>query len=64
MTEVLLQLPELKGVEISPGIVLLEEPTPIPGTALFRCLANVHGCLAVVELKLKFKKAEIDDEPK
>lgn len=49
-----LQLPKLEGIEIYPGIILMAEPTPIPGTNLFRCLANVYGALAIVELKLNF----------
>jgi hypothetical protein len=53
-----MQLPKMDGVEVSPGIILMGEPTPIPGTSLMRCLANVHGALAVIELKLSFPQAE------
>lgn len=49
-----LEFPKLDGREISPGIILMGEPTPIPGTNLMRCLANVGGALCVVELSLKF----------
>lgn len=48
------QMPKLKGVEIQPGITLLEEPVPVEGTNKLRALANVCGCLAVVELSIKF----------
>jgi hypothetical protein len=47
-------LPTTDGVEISPGIFLIGEPTPIEGTTKLRCLANVNGALAVVELTMKF----------
>jgi hypothetical protein len=49
-----MQLPKMDGLEIEPGIILIGEPTPIPGTHLMRCLANIHGMLAVVELRIKF----------
>lgn len=49
-----LDLPEMDGLEIRPGIILIGEPTPLPGTDKFRCLANVEGCLALVELGIKF----------
>lgn len=48
-------LPSLDGYEVSPGVYLIGEPTPVPGTDKLRCLANVGGALCVVELKLKFK---------
>jgi hypothetical protein len=44
------------GIEVRPGIRLIGEPTPIPGTDKMRCLANVSGMLAVVELSIKFPK--------
>lgn len=53
-----LQLPKMVGIEINPGIILMAEPTPISGSNLFRCLANVHGALAIVELKLIFDTAQ------
>jgi len=49
-----LQLPRLDGKEIQPGIYLVGEPAPIPGTDKLRCLANVGGALCLVELALKF----------
>jgi hypothetical protein len=49
-------LPKMDGYEIRPDITLIGEPTPIPGTDKLRCLANVLGCLAVVELSIKFTK--------
>lgn len=51
-----LQMPKMHGVEVSPGIYLIGEPTPLPGTNLLRCLADVNGMLGVVELALKFRK--------
>lgn len=51
-----LQLPKLSGVEISPGIVIVGEPRPVPGTSKIRALANVRGTLCLVELRLTFLK--------
>lgn len=48
-------LPKLDGVEIRPGVVILGEPTPIPGTDKLQALANVVGCLCLIELKITFK---------
>lgn len=48
------QFPKLEGTEVSPGIFLMEEPRPVEGTNLMRCLANVYGALAVIELKISF----------
>lgn len=48
-------LPKMDGVEVRPGIVLIGEPAPVPGTDKLRCLANVMGMLAVVELSIKFE---------
>jgi hypothetical protein len=50
-----LNLPPLDGVEIRPGVILIGEPTPVPETDKLRCLANVLGCLCVVELSIKFQ---------
>lgn len=55
-----LQLPKLHGYEVKPGIVLIGEPTPVPGSSKLRCLANAFGALVVVELSIKFLK-ETDD---
>lgn len=44
----------MDGKEVSAGIILIGEPTPVAGTNFLRCLANVYGSLAVVELKLVF----------
>jgi hypothetical protein len=52
-----LELPSMDGVEIRPGVVLIGEPTPVPGTDKLRCLANVAGMLCVVELNIVFKGA-------
>jgi hypothetical protein len=51
------QLPKLDGVEVSPGVWLIGEPTPVPGTDKLRCLANVGNGLALVELRLRFRAA-------
>ena len=48
-----LNLPKMNGVEIQPGITLIDEPSVVEGK--LRCLANVYGCLAVVELKVTLK---------
>lgn len=48
-------LPKLDGVEIRPGVVILGEPVPIPGTDKLSALANVVGCLCRIELKITFK---------
>jgi hypothetical protein len=50
-----LDLPKMDGMEVRPGVVLIGEPTPMPGSDKLRCLANVLGALCVVELSLKFK---------
>jgi hypothetical protein len=50
-----LQLPKMGGTEVTPGVVLIGEPAPVPGTDRLRCLANVCGCLALVELRIRFK---------
>lgn len=47
-------LPKLDGYEIRPGIFLIGEPTPIPGTDKLRCLVNEYGALGVAELSIKF----------
>jgi hypothetical protein len=57
MIEGSLDLPKMDGMEIRPGVRLIGEPTPTPGTDKLRCLANVLGCLCVVELSIKFKEA-------
>lgn len=47
-------MPKMDGAEISPGVFLIGEPSPVPGTNLLRCLANVRGSLCLVGLSLKF----------
>jgi hypothetical protein len=49
-----LTLDRMDGQEISPGIILIGEPIPVPGTSRLRALANVRGMLAVVELRITF----------
>ena len=51
-----MQLPKMDGMEVRPGVTLIGEPTPIEGSNKLQCLANVAGCLAVVELSIKFGK--------
>lgn len=48
-----LKLPKLDGFEISPGVFLVGEPTPIDGE--LRCMANVGGALCLVSLKVRWK---------
>jgi len=57
-----LKLPKMDGVEISPGVWLIGEPTPRPdlGNLALACLANVGGCLAVVQLKLVWKEGKYE----
>lgn len=49
-----LQLPKMDGMEVEPGVWLIGEPTPMPGTTKMRCLANVGGALCLIELGFKF----------
>ena len=56
MIEGRMQLPDMDGLEIRPGVTLIGEPSPVEGSDKLRCLANVAGCLAVVELSIKFGK--------
>ena len=49
-----MKLPKMNGTEISPGIWLIGEPTPVAGTDRLRCLADVSGALCLVELVIKF----------
>ncbi len=55
-----LNLPKMDGTEVRPGVTLVGEPTPVPGTDKLRCLANVAGMLCVVELSIKFKEPAAD----
>jgi hypothetical protein len=53
-------LTSLKGKEIRPGVIILENPTPISGTNLMRALALADGYLCIVELKVTFgEKKEV-----
>lgn len=58
MIEGSLNLPKMDGLEVKPGVILIGEPAPMPGTDKLRCLANVFGALCVVELSIKFTKAK------
>jgi hypothetical protein len=49
-------LPSMAGIEIRPGVWLIGEPKPVEGTDKLRALANVDGCLCVVELRMKFER--------
>lgn len=55
-----LVLPKMDGLEVKTGVFLIGETSPIPGTSKLRCLANVLGCLCVVELSIKFLSQEKD----
>lgn len=46
------------GLEVKDGIILIGEPTPIPGSNLMRCLANVYGALCLIEIRLTFGKPD------
>ena len=49
-----LAMPKMDGREISPGIFLIGEPTPVAGSSKLRCLADVGGALCLIELAIKF----------
>lgn len=50
-----LTLPKMDGKEIKPGIFLIGEPKAVKDTDRLRCLADYHGALVVLELRLKFQ---------
>jgi hypothetical protein len=54
MTTATITLPKLDGKEIKPGVFIIGEPTPIPGTNLLRALADYRGSLCLIELNIKF----------
>lgn len=47
-------LPKMDGVEVSPGVWLIGEPAPIPGTDKLRALAQIGDALGLIELRLRF----------
>jgi len=51
-----IHLSKLDGTEVTPGVFIIGEPTPIPGTNTMVALANVYGCLCKVELSITFAK--------
>jgi hypothetical protein len=51
----IINLPKLDGFEVKPGVFLIGEPTLDAATGKYRCLANVAGCLAVVELRVTLR---------
>lgn len=53
-----MKLPKMDGAEIAPGIYLVGEPSPLPGTDKLRCLARIGDALGIVELKLKFPNVD------
>jgi hypothetical protein len=53
-----LTLPKMDGKEVAPGVWLVGEPTPVPGTDKMRCLADIGGALGMVELKISFKEVK------
>jgi hypothetical protein len=50
----MINIPKLDGMEVSPGIWLIGEGTPVPHSNKLRCLADVNGELCVVELAINF----------
>ena len=56
MIEISVQLPKMCGLEIRPGVTLMDEPALVDGK--LRCLANIHGELCVIELSIKLKGGE------
>lgn len=57
-----LPLPKMHGLEVSPGVYLIGEPSPVTGTNKLRCLADVGGMLCLVELSMKFGEVVADLE--
>lgn len=57
-----LTLPQCDGVEVSPGMFLIGEPSLREDGELV-CLANVHGALVVVSLRVRLKPEAIPEEP-
>lgn len=55
MIEGTVQLPKMDGLEVKPGVILIGEPTPVPGTDKLRCLANCFGAFCLIELSISFK---------
>jgi hypothetical protein len=51
-------LQPMDGKEMSPGVFLIGEPSPVEGSDKLRCLANVGGALCLVELRLRFAAAQ------
>jgi hypothetical protein len=47
-------MPKMDGHEVSPGIYVIGEPTPIPGTNKMTALVNYHGALALAQLVMRF----------
>ena len=45
-------LPKMTGLEIRQGIKLIGEPTIVGGKLTARALANVGGCLALIDLSI------------
>lgn len=48
-------LHDMDGMEITPGVFLIGNPTPRPdlGSNRMACLANVNGMLCTVELSIR-----------
>lgn len=46
------RLDQLDGVEVRPGVNLIGNPAFHKESGKWRCLADVLGCLCIVELKV------------
>lgn len=46
-------LSELDGLEISPGITIIGTASPTDNPEIMRCLANICGCLGLIEIRVK-----------
>jgi hypothetical protein len=55
-------MPKMDGHEVSPGIYVIGEPTPIPGSNKLTALVNYHGALALAELVMRFGPAGHQEE--
>jgi hypothetical protein len=56
MIEFSAELPKMDGKEVSPGVIIIGEPTRIPGTNKMVALAEFYGTIAKIELVIKIKE--------
>lgn len=56
MIEFSAELPTMDGKEVCPGVIIIGEPTKIPGTNKMVTLAEFHGTVALIELVIQIKE--------